>query len=281
MRKATSHGLVVGLILWVLGAAMGCSPSPQAELAMVEAQIATKESLDDIPTAHRNFDRWCALLGQVEPQEAREAVVRLTRKITENDVVRYVYTEWLEGTLYGLASPYRNEALFEVAMEVQAADTTKSEVERERPQYFLSLLTRNRIGDKAQEIKFLTPKGEPCNLSDFEGRRVLMLVLDPTCASCEAAMTSTMKNRHIKRAMQKGELVALAVLIHSNKGLMEAFEQRYGALGWQIMGSGIHSLEAQGYDPLATPSYYLLDTAGRVEVRLSPTLDPIANKLKK
>ena len=131
----------------------------------------------DIQAAEDQFALYAEQAVAAPEAEALTSLDVLFDRLQKDEVAYFLYTGWIDGAFYPVLSPCRNAALYTKAVERMAADGIISEEEVARRQ------------QKSRWIQF-NRKGAPATVPGFEpdGRRTLVLVLDPACPSCREAV---------------------------------------------------------------------------------------------
>ncbi len=161
-----------------------CSPKSGISSFWNNADISAVKS--DFDGAREHFTEFAELTLRAPSEEAEKAIDVLFDRLAADEVAYYVYEEWCEGAFYNILSPYRNAALFEhIASRIEDDGILTDGLERVR-----SLRRYNSLNLKGQPIslpKDLTrPGGETVELPG--GEELTVLVLNPSCRSCSAAL---------------------------------------------------------------------------------------------
>ena len=235
--------------------------------------------MEDVTAAEKDFMEWSEALLVADTATQKLAVEEFVEALAKDEVCYYIYTEWAGNYLYGLASPVRNEYAFEQILRGIATDERFEMADRSFIPQLLEILTHNRVGDRAERLNMLTPEGEMVALSDFEGQRVLLLVVDTTCPSCVDMMKSVEQSREITRAAQYQELALVVVAMGQRPESIADFANSNTERGWQTFCTGRGDLERAYHDLDASPVLYLIGADGTVEVGMTRNLKEIEKML--
>ena len=167
MRRST----FIFLLLAVLA---GCRENANV------ADFWNTHSIDysDIDAAQDQFARYAELAVAAEKTDALASMDVLFDRLKEDEVGYYVYTDWIDGVFYNPLSPCRDADLYGKAVDRIVTDGILSKNEYARFEQNLKWIGFNRVGESA------TVPGV-----ELDGRRTLVLLLDPGCPSCREALT--------------------------------------------------------------------------------------------
>jgi hypothetical protein len=245
------------------------------------ADFEPSSLLEDVDAAESRFLEWCALLGEAD-RAAKEAAIREFLELAVADEIGYyLWSEWAITTLYGLWSPVRDMESFEMFLRGIASDGRVPAGGKEFAPRLLGLATHNQEGSKAEVFEMFDPAGDKVLLSDFRGKRVLLLIVDTTCPSCVDTMQAVESNRTLSEAAQSGELALVVVAINqSHEEVVEFAEEKRGTL-WRVFCTSGSELEKNYYDAEASPELLLLSHDGKVEVAATRDIDLLAERVAK
>ena len=210
------------------------------------------------------FANYVDLSRHVEAKVACEAFVGLMRSAEGNKTFFRYLDGLFEKYLYDAYSPMRNESLYESVLEYLAESPVLDEVERIRPQRLLALVRRNKVGQVAQDFKFLDRQGRECSLSSIEAKRLLLFFYDPDCEDCQRTRENLSVSPVVSRQVAEGNLRVLAIYPYGDKALWDNYavhiptEWQNGLdENGQIMGDELYDLKRM-------PTLYLLDDGKQV-----------------
>ena len=222
-----------------------CAPKSGISGFWKDADVAAVKS--DFDGAKERFTEFAELSLNAPAEEAEKALDVLFDRLAADEVAYYVYEEWCEGAFYNIFSPYRNAGLFEhIAARIEDDGIMADDIERIR-----LLRHYNSLNLKGQPISLpedLTrPDGEPVEFPG--GEEITVLVLNPSCRSCAAALKALAgtPGRHIAICFGSREVPSVP--------------------GWEYcFSAGIRRF----FDTEAAPFWLAADADGTVTVPCSP-----------
>jgi len=173
-------------------------------------------------------------------------------------------------------SPYRNDDFFRVVLENMVASPVPDTVEKQRPVHLLQMINKNRVGEQAGDIRFVSAvrnfpytdaPARPQTLYGLKSDYLLLFFINLGCTACRKAADEILASELLTEMAKKKKLAILT--IYPDKDLE----------GWQkylptLPPDWIHGYDPEGairngntYDLRAIPSLYLLDSSKRVLVR--------------
>lgn len=171
---------------------------------------------------------------------------------------------WLEHFVYDSSSPYYNEPLYEVAMRAVIASDVDT-VYKLTPQMRLDMLSRNRIGQPAEDFVFWTKDSTQCRLYELPPIPIVLMFGHPACSLCHDAENLLQATPAIVDALQAGTLIVLSVTPDATWDEWQAHD--YPA-GWLVGIDAERCIYDNAlYDIQRTPSFYLLDDNKRVLIK--------------
>ena len=215
----------------------------------------------------QGFVNFVALLvdGSTSEQLMRESLIRWCSQFVIETHACKVLMQTADDYLYNPNSPFYNEALYTLYLEVLLDKLPKEDVRRSTLNFKLKLLTRNNPGDKAMNFTYYLPDGRRCTLAatPVKGDRLLLVFYDPECESCHAVLQKMSADVTLAKAVKEGLISVLAIYTEGND---EAWRKALPDMpeGWMI-GTDREAVKiAALYDLKAMPSLYLLDGQKRV-----------------
>ena len=233
MKRST----VIFLLLAILA---GCRENANV------AEFWKNHSIDysAIDAAQDQFATYAEQAVAAEEADTLASMDALFDRLKEDEVAYYVYTNWLDGAFYSVLSPCRNAALYGKAVDRIVLDGILSESEYAHFKQNLRWLCYNREGDTA------TIPGV-----ELDGRRTLVLLLDPGCPSCREALTV------LAEKPDWADVRRVAVIC--------APGPEPDVPGWDYY---FPENASEVFDPSMTPVYFLISADGVVESTYQPAL---------
>lgn len=236
--------------------------------------------MEDFTAAEERFITWTELLQEADSVACRQAVEEFEELMVTDQVCYYIWSEWAQLYLYGVWSPTRNTTAYGMLLERVMADERLADLDKESLPRLMGILGHNQVGDQAQNFPFYDSEERAGELTDYLGRRVLLMIIDTTCPSCLDIMQEVESCGAIMSAVADGqmELVVISLGVTPEALLPLLMEKR--DTPWQIFCSGRSTLEAAYYDTAAAPFMLLLGPDGRVEAEMTRDTKNILEKLQ-
>ena len=164
-------------------------------------------------------------------------------------------------------SPLRDDELYMPVLRVRIASPFTDEATRERLRYRLEILSQNRLGHKANNIRYTLADGFEGTLYGIKAEYTLVFINNPGCELCRTVREEICASALLTNYISSGRLKVLA--IYPDQDLDE----------WLRYRSEIPSNWINGYDKecvmrtsgtynlAAIPSLYLLDKDKTVLVK--------------
>lgn len=276
MTLGRYKSIFVALLVTLCVACGGRVPSPLGWWDDFNPEVV----MENVTEAEKNFMEWAEALLGADTATQQLAIGEFVEALAKDEVCYYIYTEWAGNYLYGLGSSVRNEYAFGQILRRIDADERFAEADRRFISRLLGILSHNRVGERAEELDMVDENGEFVKLSDFEGQRVLLLVVDTTCPSCIDMMQSVEHNNTVMRAAQYQELTLAVVAMGQRPESIAEFAKSNAERGWRTFCTGRGNLEEAYYDLDASPMLLLIGADGTVEVEMTRNVEAIGEILK-
>ena len=156
-------------------------------------------------------------------------------------------------------SPLRDDELYMPVLRVRIASPFTDEATRERLRYRLDILSQNRIGHKANNIRYTLFDGFEGTLYGIKAEYTLVFINNPGCEMCRTVREEICASALLSRYIASGRLKVLA--IYPDQDLDEWLRYRNEMPSAWINGYDRECvMRTQGtYNLTAIPSLYLLD----------------------
>ena len=143
------------------------------------------DAFEDIKAAEDKFDGFLELLSAVSHENAVAHMISFMDSASQNVVAYMVWSGWFEPYLHAKESPYCNDKLFVAWLDKVLADKVIDDgSQMEHLAMMRKLMTVNRAGMSPQDVSLFAEGGAECKLSDFAGKKTLILFVDADCPSC-------------------------------------------------------------------------------------------------
>ena len=165
-------------------------------------------------------------------------------------------------------SPFRNEELFIPVAEHLLTAPYSSDRQRQHAQWALPRLKLNRLGQKAADLEFLTPKGRRTSLyatmAERKPQKTLLFFSNPGCPNCLEIMKGLNEDEDIQDLIESGKLLVVNIYPDQDISAWLDYLPHYPDT-WVCGHDGDQVLFTDTvYWLRAIPSLYLLDSEGRV-----------------
>lgn len=164
-------------------------------------------------------------------------------------------------------SQWRDDELYMPVLRVRIASPFTDEATRERLRYRLDILSQNRIGHKANNIRYTLFDGFEGTLYGIKAEFTLVFINNPGCEMCRTVREGICDSEILTRAVSSGRLKVLA--IYPDQDLDEWLRYRSEMPREWINGYDRECvMRSQGtYNLTAIPSLYLLDKGKTVLIK--------------
>lgn len=210
----------------------------------------------------QGFVNFIALLADgTTPEElTRESLENWCAGFVGKDHARKVLTQTADDYLFNPNSPFYNEGLYGMYLEVLLGKLPQTDAMRSTYRFKLELVKRNNVGDKATDFTYYQPDGTRRTLATtpVKNDRLLLMFYDPECESCHEVLLQMAADTALAEAVRAGKLSVLAVYTEGND---EAWRKALPDMpkGWTV-GTDHEAVKTGAlYDLKAMPSLYLLD----------------------
>ena len=164
-------------------------------------------------------------------------------------------------------SQWRDDELYMPVLRLRIASPFTDEATRERCQYRLDILSQNRLGHKANNIRYTLADGFEGTLYGIKADYTLIFINNPGCEMCRTVREGICSSEILMKAVSSGRLKVLA--IYPDQDLDEWLRYRSEMPSSWINGYDRESvMRTDGtYNLAAIPSLYLLDKDKTVLVK--------------
>ena len=168
---------------------------------------------------------------------------------------------WLDNILYDSSSPHYDEALYMKFLDAVLASDADS-VMKLVPQQRKEIISKNQVGDKANNFSFIDKTGNESDLYGTDASLLLLIFNNPDCSLCNWAEESIAKDKLLQTMMNEGKLKILAITPDAE--FNDWMEHVYPS-NWQVgYDKGKAIFDQRLYDIQQLPCIYLLDKEKRV-----------------
>lgn len=218
-----------------------------------------------------DFIRLSATMTDSREDDVRRGFQILSKGITEckglTDSLKY----YVEEFLYNPNSPYYNEKLYSIYLKEMISVIPHDNPMVSVYNFKLKLISRNCVGNKAENFYYFLPDGTKKSLYSTENKGVytILAFYDPECHSCHDIMMRMFADREMYGAIDNGLVTVLAIYVNGNSKVWKKYLK--GMPDYWIIGDDRGNIvETSLYDLKAMPTLYLLDKNNVVVLKDAP-----------
>ena len=178
------------------------------------------------------------------------------------------YFAWLGSeVLHDPNSPLRNDEFYIPVLRAVLESPYYNDYERIAPQFDLEMALQNRVGERANNIKYRLASGRWGTLYGVRAEYTLLFINNPGCPMCREIREAIISSPMLSEMIERGRLKVLA--IYPDEDLTEWREYQSQIPQSWINGYDVdcQMRETGSYDLVAIPALYLLDKEHRVLVK--------------
>ena len=207
------------------------------------------------------------LLSYASP-EMCETPVREWLEAMKTHAKAYDYfMQEAEEYLYRPESPLHNETLYQLVLQQVVRQGAATEACMERARFQLSLVSRNQVGGKATDFRYLRADETEATLKETApGLPLLLIFYDPDCRHCRETIDRLTSMSLLHQVVNDGRLAVLAIYAEGDeelwRGTKDELPMEWG-VGMDLSGIKDNVL----YDLKSMPTIYLIDAERRVVLK--------------
>lgn len=212
----------------------------------------------------QNFVNYISILDLADEEDRKNAVFNLLDCLKDKEEIYDKFLALAELYLYEIDSPMLNENLYMPFLQYEIENPESEDFHRERAQWRLQMVNKNKTGDFITDFIFTDRNGEERTLySVFPDRKVLLIFYDPDCDNCRNTLNSLSLDEGIKESVSNGNLGVVAIYSGDNNLFWKIIAENYPEK-W-IVGIEPGFLEEEDlYEFRKMPTIFLLDPAKKV-----------------
>ena len=205
------------------------------------------------------FADWAAVLERVPCDVGVECVEQVMDRASATECVFGMFVTAAREVLSDPNSFLRDDELYMPVLRARIASAFTDDATRERCRYRLDILSQNRIGHKANDIRSTLADGSEGTLYRIKADYTLIFINNPGCEMCRTVREGICSSGILTRAISSGRLKVLA--IYPDEDLAEWHKYRNEMPDGWINGYDRECvMRSKGtYNLAAIPSLYLLD----------------------
>ncbi|MBO7115055.1 MAG: DUF5106 domain-containing protein [Bacteroidaceae bacterium] len=212
------------------------------------------------------FTEWTRVLESAHDL-GPECVERVMSRASASKKCYDMFVKAAREVLADPNSALRDDELYMPVLRARIASPFTDEVTRERCRYRLDILSQNRIGHKANNIRYTLADGFEGTLYGIKAEYTLIFINNPGCEMCRTVREGISESEILTGAVSSGRLKVLA--IYPDQDLDEWLRYRSEMPREWINGYDRDCvMRSEGtYNLAAIPSLYLLDKDKTVLVK--------------
>lgn len=221
----------------------------------------------------RRYGQFAALAAQ-QPFE-RAPMDTLMRRAAASRPMFELFVWLADEVLHDPNSPLRNDELYIPVLEAQLAAPWYDEYDRIGPAYALRMAQQNRLGRRANDLRYTTADGRTGTLHAIEAEFTLLFFNNPDCTMCKSLREQITASPRLAQLLAEGRLVILALYPDEDLAAWHRYRSEIPSSWINAYDAGCVIRETESYAVNAIPSLYLLDRSKRVLVKDSTEVGEI------
>ena len=240
----------------------------------------TQVALTDTAYMVRLFADWATVLERVPDSVGVRSVEQVMDRASANKKTFEWFVMAAREVLADPNSPLRDDELYMPVLRVRIASPFTDEATRERCLNRLDILSQNRLGHKANNIRYTLADGFEGTLYGIKAEYTLVFINNPGCEMCRTVREGICDSEILMKAVSSARLKVLA--IYPDQDLDEWLNYRSEMPKDWINGYDRECvMRTEGtYNLTAIPSLYLLDKDKTVLIKDAVSVPLIESVLR-
>lgn len=223
------------------------------------------------------YARYVALL-MADPADGAPVDSLMRRASSSRPMLDYF--AWLGAeVLHDPNSPLRNDEFYIPVLRAVLASPYLDEYERIGPAYELQTALQNRIGERANDIRYTLASGRTGTLYGIRAEYVLIFINNPDCPMCRDIREAIASSPMLAEMIERGRLAVLSIYPDEDLTAWRAYRDRIPSAWINGYDAGCVIRSTNSYDLSAIPALYLLDSDKRVLVKDSTDVGQIEEEI--
>lgn len=224
-------------------------------------------TLSDTAYMVRLFADWATVLERVSDSVGVRSVEQVMDRASANKKTFEWFVMAAREVLADPNSQWRDDELYMPVLRVRIASPFTDEATRERCIYRLDILSQNRLGHKANNIRYTLADGFEGTLYGIKAEFTLVFINNPGCEMCRTVREEICSSDILTQYISSGRMKVLA--IYPDQDLDEWLRYRTEMPSTWINGYDRECvMRTRGtYNLSAIPSLYLLDKDKNVLIK--------------
>ena len=221
----------------------------------------------------QTFVNFLSVMPHASAEGRAKGATAMYSKLKPSDKAKNLIRTLAEEYLYSPASPMRDENLYVLLLQSDAATADDDDASGIRNRELAKELLKNIPGTQAADFGIELANGATTTLRQVGGIPMLLLIYDPDCHTCHEAMEALANDADIQKAIADGKIAILAVAAETDRELWLTVKDTLPQ-GWISAFDTEGITEAELYYLPEVPGLYLLDGDQRVLDRNIPAALP-------
>ena len=213
------------------------------------------ERMLNTPLSYAKMDYFIQLVSQMEPEHAFPFVMETLQESKQTQKSYYAFFDLLEKKFGYLTSSYRDELLYIEMLKDALQEKDLSEARKLRYTRELSIIDKNRVGERVADFNMLSGNGDTLTLYSISTDYTLIYFQNPDCPNCIEVREKMKTIEVINNVIDAQKLTVLTVYFEKN----EEIWRRY------LLNANPKYIHTWNFDH-AIEEHYLFD------VRIIPTM---------
>jgi thioredoxin-related protein len=145
----------------------------------------------------------------------------------------------------------------------------------------LNLLQQNNIGDLANDVTYVTPRGYKKRMYDIKANFLLLYFNNPECNACEKMKEALTASVIINQKLKAGDLKILSIYTDKDEKIWLDHLSEYPQSWIQGWDENEYLYKKKVYDLRAIPTIYLLDKGKKVLLKDGADIRGVERELLK
>ncbi len=234
---------------------------------------ATDSRSADSLFMEQTFVNFLSVMPHASAEGRAKGATAMYSKLKPSAKAKNLIRTLAEEYLYSPASPMRDENLYVLLLQSDAATADDDDASGIRNRELAKELLKNIPGTQAADFGIELANGATTTLRQVGGIPMLLLIYDPDCHTCHEAMEALANDADIQKAISDGKIAILAVAAETDRELWVTVKDTLPQ-GWISAFDAEGITETELYYLPEVPGLYLLDGDQRVLDRNIPAALP-------
>lgn len=219
----------------------------------------------DKPTVtEQAFADYINIFSHTEKESVSYSINKVLDSASQNPEMFTYFLGLYKKYLYDPNSPLRNEEYYIPVLNYIVTSDNVNAAERNRGQYTLDMVLKNRVGEKATNITYTLASGKIGTLYNMRGNYIILMFHNPDCHTCGETIAHMKASPVINGLLKDKQLGILAFYPDED---LEIWKKHLNDLPSEwINGYDKNQVVEKNklYDLKAIPTLYLLDKNKKV-----------------